>query len=94
MLIRDRPRSNALSPLILFSNPIHYTTIADFAETHCIDVFTHTETWISPNATSAQLFDAIPRSSPSFTPRRVLDSFIPECPGHDVKLHPHFHCHW
>jgi len=16
------------------------------------------------------------------------------CPGHDVKLHPHFHCHW
>jgi len=44
-----------------FTNPVHYTAIADLADTHNIDVFALTETWISPNTTSAQLFDAIPR---------------------------------
>jgi len=41
-----------------FPNRLHYT--ADLADTHNIDVFALTETWISPNTTSAQLFDAIP----------------------------------
>jgi len=39
-----------------FTNPFHYTAIADLA-----DVFALTETCISPNTTSAQLFDVIPR---------------------------------
>ena len=43
-----------------FTHPLHYTAIADLADTHNIHVFALTETWISSNTTSAQLFDAIP----------------------------------
>jgi len=50
-----------------FTNPLHYTVIADLADTHNIDVFALTEIWISPNTSSAQLFDAIPRGIPSLT---------------------------
>jgi len=45
-----------------FTNPLHYNAIADVADTHNIDVFALTETWISLNTNSAQLFDAIPRT--------------------------------
>jgi hypothetical protein len=43
-----------------FTNPLHYTAVSDLAQTYNIHVFSLTETWISPNTTSAQLFDAIP----------------------------------
>jgi len=58
-----------------FTNPLHYTAIHDLAQTHNIHVFPLTETWISPNTTSAQLFDAIPHGF-SFisTPRPVSAS--------------------
>jgi exonuclease III len=58
-----------------FTNPLHYTAIHDLAQTHNIHVFSLTETWISPNTTSAQLFDAIPHGF-SFisTPRPVSAS--------------------
>jgi len=39
----------------------HYTAIADVADSRNIDAVALTETWISPNTTSAQLCDAIPR---------------------------------
>jgi len=58
-----------------FTYPLNYTAIADLADTHNIDVFALTETWISPNTTSAQLFDAIPRGCTFInTPRPVPDS--------------------
>jgi len=58
-----------------FTNPLHYTAIADFADTHNIDVFALSETWIFPNTTSAQLFDAIPHGFTFIsTPRPVPDS--------------------
>ena len=41
-----------------FTHPLHYTAIADLADTHNIHVFALTETWISSNTTSAQLFHA------------------------------------
>jgi len=54
---------------------VHCTAIADLADTHNIDVFALFETWISPNTTSAQLFDAIPRGFTFInTPRPVPDS--------------------
>jgi len=58
-----------------FTNPLHYTTIADLADTHNINVFALSETWNSPNTTSAQLVDAIPRGFTFInTPRPVPDS--------------------
>jgi len=49
--------------------------IADLADTHNIDVFALSETGISPNTTSAQLFDAVPRGFTFInTPRPVPDS--------------------
>jgi len=58
-----------------FTNPLHYTAIIDLADTHNIDVFALSKTWISPNTTSAQLFDAIPRGFTFInTPRLVPDS--------------------
>jgi exonuclease III len=58
-----------------FTNPLHYTAIADLADTHNIHVFALTETWISHNTTSAQLFDAIPHGFTFIsTPRPILDS--------------------
>jgi len=61
---------------IRFFANLHYAAIADLAGTRNIDVFALTETWIYPNTTSAQLFDAIPRGF-SFinTPRPVADPF-------------------
>jgi len=58
-----------------FTNLLHYNAIADLADTHNIDAFALSETWISPNTTSAQLFDAIPRGFTFInTSRPVLDS--------------------
>ena len=45
-------------------NPLKYTAISDLAETRNIDLFALTETWITPSATSAELFNATP---PGFT---------------------------
>lgn len=42
------------------TNPLHYTALADLAESNNIHIFALTETWINPNTTSAQLFDSIP----------------------------------
>jgi len=57
------------------TNHLHYTTIADLADTHNINVFALSETWISLNTTSAQLFDIIPRGSTFInTPLPVPDS--------------------
>jgi len=70
-----------------FTNPIHYTVIADLADTHYIDVFANTETWLSPNTTSAQLFDAI---YCGFTfvnaPRHVSDLFTSSIIGGDAAF--------
>ena len=58
-----------------FTHPLHYTAIADLADTHNIHVFALTETWISSNTTSTQLFDAIPHGFTFIsTPRLVPDS--------------------
>jgi len=58
-----------------FTNPLHYTAIADLADTHNIDIFALSETWISPNTTSAQLFNAIPCGFTIMnTPHPVPDS--------------------
>jgi len=45
-------------------NPLKFTAISDLAETRNIDLFALTETWITPSATSAELFNATP---PGFT---------------------------
>ena len=42
------------------TNPRHYTALADLAESHNIHIFPLTETWLHPNSTSAEIFDAIP----------------------------------
>jgi exonuclease III len=42
------------------TKPLHYTALADIAESSNIHIFALTETWINPNTTSAQLFDSIP----------------------------------
>jgi exonuclease III len=42
------------------TNPLHYTALADIAETHNIHVFALTETWLNPNNTSSEIFDALP----------------------------------
>jgi len=58
-----------------FTNLLHYTAIADLADTHNIDIFALSETWISLNTNSAQLFDAIPRGFTLInTPRPVPNS--------------------
>jgi len=57
------------------TNPLHLTAIADLADTHNIDIFALSETWISPNTTSAQLCDAISRGITFInTPRPVPNS--------------------
>jgi len=60
-----------------FTNPLHETAIADLAyrPTRNIDVFALTETWISPNTTSDQLFDVIPITFIN-TPHLVSDSIV------------------
>jgi exonuclease III len=64
------------------TNPIHYTALSDLADTYNIDLFALTETWISPNTTSAELFDATP---PGFSlisnPRPVSTSKISSIVG-------------
>jgi len=63
----------------LFTNHLHYTAIADLADTHNIAL---SETWISPSTTSAQLFDAIPRGFTFIdTPRPVPDSWTSSIVG-------------
>ena len=42
------------------TNSLHYTALADLAESNNIHIFALTETWINPNTFSAQLFDSIP----------------------------------
>ena len=37
------------------TNPLHFTALADLAESNNIHIFALTETWINPNTTSAQL---------------------------------------
>jgi len=65
-----------------FTNPLQYTAIADLADTHNIDVYALSETWISPNTTSAQLIDAIPRGFTFInTPRPVPDSYTSSIVG-------------
>jgi hypothetical protein len=67
---------------ISLTNPIHYTALSDLADTYNIDLFALTETWISPNTTSAELFDATP---PGFSlisnPRPVSASKISSIVG-------------
>jgi len=41
-------------------NPLKYTAISDLADTHNIDVFALTETWITPFATPSELRNATP----------------------------------
>jgi len=60
-----------------FTDPLHFAAIADLADANSINIFAVTETWISPNTTSAQLFDAIPRGFTFInTPHPVPDSFF------------------
>ena len=65
-----------------FTNPLHYTALADLAYTYSIDLFALTETWVSSNTTSAELLDATP---PGFTlisnPRPVSSSTISSVVG-------------
>ena len=42
------------------THPLHYTALADLADTHHIHIFALTETWLNPNHTSSEIFDAIP----------------------------------
>jgi len=46
------------------TNPLHYTAIADLAQTHKINLFSLTETWITSSNTLAELSDITP---PGFT---------------------------
>ena len=58
------------------TNPLHYTAIADLANTHNINVFALTETWISPKTTSAEILDSIPHGYTLIsTPRPVPASY-------------------
>jgi exonuclease III len=45
-------------------NPLKFTAISDLAESHHIDLFALTETWISSSSTNAELHNATP---PGFT---------------------------
>jgi len=45
-------------------NPLKYTAIADLTESHKIDLFALTETWITSSSSSSELFNAAP---PGFT---------------------------
>jgi hypothetical protein len=59
------------------TNPVHYTALADLAESHRpnIHVYGVTETWLTPNSTSCDIFDAIPHGFAFLsTPRPVPDT--------------------
>jgi hypothetical protein len=57
------------------TNPLHYTALADLAESHNIHVLALTGTWQTPNFTSAQIFDSITHGFTFLsTPRPVLDT--------------------
>jgi exonuclease III len=57
------------------TNHLHYTALTSLAQTHNVDIFALTETWISPNTTSAELFDSIPHGFYLVsTPRPVTSS--------------------
>ena len=60
-----------------FTHPLHYTAIADLADTHNIHVFALTETWISSNTIPLpnSFMQAIPHGFTFIsTPRLVSDS--------------------
>jgi hypothetical protein len=55
--------------------PLHYTALADLAESHNIHVLALTENWLTLNSTSAGIFDVIPHVVTFLsTPRPVPDS--------------------
>jgi exonuclease III len=56
------------------TNPLHFTALADLAESNNIHIFALTETWINPNTTSAQLFDSIPHGFTLFSNPRPVSS--------------------
>ena len=57
------------------TNSLHYTALDDLAESHNIHVFALTETWLTPNSTSAEIFYAIPHGFTFLsTPRPVPDT--------------------
>jgi len=68
-------RVSFLNNIRSFTNSLHITAVADLADTLNIDVYALNDTWISPNTTSAQLIDAIPRGFTFInTPRPVPNS--------------------
>ena len=63
------------------TKPLHYTALADLAETKNIQIFALTETWINPNTTSAQLSDSTPHgftliSNPRPVPPTCISSVV------------------
>ena len=46
--------------ILSLTNVTHSTALSSIAETHHVDLFALTETWITPSTTSAELFDSIP----------------------------------
>jgi exonuclease III len=58
--------------IMSLTNITHYTALSCIAETHHIDLFALTETWISPSTTSAELLDSKPTGFSLFSfPRPV-----------------------
>ena len=47
--------------ILSLTNPTHHTALFSIAESHHIDLFALTETWITPHTTSAELLDSIPK---------------------------------
>jgi len=65
----------------------HSTAVADLCSSHDLDLIALTETWIKPNSTPSHLATLL-QLAILFTASTVRR------PGHDIKLHPSFHCHW
>jgi len=71
LFLMSLPSICALLTIRSFTNPLHYTAIADLADSHNIHIFA----LIKTNSTSSQLFDAISRGFTVInTPRPVPDS--------------------
>ena len=62
--LNPRPPSTTFNICTLnirsFLNPLKYTAVSDLAQSHNIDVFALSETWITSSATSAELRNATP----------------------------------
>ena len=62
--INPGPTSNTFSVCTLnilsLTNATHHTALSSIAESHHIDLFALTETWITPSTTSAELMDSVP----------------------------------